>query len=141
MARTQQDYDDIPGTFVFDAERSREGFGINMFCMSLMKDANRKAFKADEAEYLKNPTVESIRSTYDKLELIPDQDFRYRAMDKDDWKWSLHAALSLPHSLSLFLQVANDHLRLQDKYARPEFIPATSTRSDWYWLTRLQCAL
>ena len=50
--RTQQDYDDIPGTFVFDAERSREGFGINMFCMSLMKDANRKAFKADEAKYL-----------------------------------------------------------------------------------------
>jgi protocatechuate 4,5-dioxygenase, alpha chain len=53
MARKQQVYDDIPGTFVFDAERSREGFGINMFCMSLMKDANRKAFKANEAEYLK----------------------------------------------------------------------------------------
>jgi protocatechuate 4,5-dioxygenase alpha chain len=53
MARKAQDYDDIPGTFVFDAERSREGYGINMFCMSLMKDENRKAFKANEAEYLK----------------------------------------------------------------------------------------
>jgi protocatechuate 4,5-dioxygenase, alpha chain len=53
MARAQQDYDDIPGTFVFDAERSRQGYGINMFCMSLMKDENRKAFKANEAEYLK----------------------------------------------------------------------------------------
>ena len=53
MAREQHDYDDIPGTFVFDAERSRQGYGINMFCMSLMKDENRKAFKADEAEYLK----------------------------------------------------------------------------------------
>src|SRR5712692_10502175 len=53
MPRTPQDYDDIPGTFVFDAERSRQGYGINMFCMSLMKDANRKAFKANEAEYLK----------------------------------------------------------------------------------------
>ena len=53
MARKKQDYDDIPGTFVFDAERSREGFGINMFCMSLMKEENRKAFKADEAGYLK----------------------------------------------------------------------------------------
>src|SRR5215216_4332330 len=31
MARTQQDYDDIPGTFVFDAERSREGFGGNIY--------------------------------------------------------------------------------------------------------------
>ncbi len=53
MAREQHDYDDIPGTFVFDQERSRQGFGINMFCMSLMKEENRKAFKADEAEYLK----------------------------------------------------------------------------------------
>jgi len=58
MAKAEQgnagrDYDDIPGTIVFDAERSRQGYGINMFCMSLMKDENRKAFKADEAAYLK----------------------------------------------------------------------------------------
>src|SRR6202020_3469516 len=53
MAREQHDYDDIPGTYVFDQGRSRQGFGINMFCMSLMKDENRKAFKANEAEYLK----------------------------------------------------------------------------------------
>ncbi len=51
--RKDQDYDDIPGTFVFDAERSRRGYHVNMFCMSLMKDENRKAFKANEAEYLK----------------------------------------------------------------------------------------
>src|SRR5580704_9873391 len=49
----KHDYDDIPGTFVFDAERSRQGYGINMFCMSLMKEENRKAFKANEVEYLK----------------------------------------------------------------------------------------
>ena len=47
-----KDYDDIPGTFVFDADRSREGYHLNMFCMSLMKEENRKAFKADEASYL-----------------------------------------------------------------------------------------
>ena len=48
----EKEYDDIPGTFVFDADRSREGYHLNMFCMSLMKDENRKAFKANEAEYL-----------------------------------------------------------------------------------------
>ena len=52
-AKPQEEYEDIPGTFVFNAERSRQGYGINMFCMSLMKDENRKAFKANEAEYLK----------------------------------------------------------------------------------------
>jgi len=48
-----KEYADIPGTIVFDAEQSRKGYPINMFCMSLMKDENRKAFKADEAGYLK----------------------------------------------------------------------------------------
>jgi protocatechuate 4,5-dioxygenase alpha subunit len=41
-------YDDIPGTTVFDAERSRQGYHLNMFCMSLMTPANRAAFKSDE---------------------------------------------------------------------------------------------
>ena len=49
----ENEYEDIPGTFVFNADRSRQGYGINMFCMSLMKDENRKAFKADEAGYIK----------------------------------------------------------------------------------------
>jgi protocatechuate 4,5-dioxygenase alpha chain len=69
-ARKEKDYDDIPGTIVFDAERSRQGFGINMFCMSLMKDANRKAFKANEAEYLKQ-----FHLTPDQEEAILKRDY------------------------------------------------------------------
>ena len=46
------DYDDIPGTTVFDAQRSRQGYWLNQFCMSLMKADNRAAFKANEAGYL-----------------------------------------------------------------------------------------
>ena len=45
-------YDDIPGTTVFDAQRSRQGYHLNMFCMSLMKPENRAAFKAGEPAYL-----------------------------------------------------------------------------------------
>ena len=37
LTRIDHDYDDIPGTYVFDAERSRRGYGINMFCMSLLR--------------------------------------------------------------------------------------------------------
>jgi protocatechuate 4,5-dioxygenase alpha chain len=47
-----KDYHDIPGTYVFDAEQSRKGFHLNMFCMSLMKPENRTAFKANEKNYL-----------------------------------------------------------------------------------------
>jgi protocatechuate 4,5-dioxygenase, alpha chain len=49
----KHDYDDIPGTTVFDAQRSREGYHLNMFCMSLMKAENREEFKRDEAAYLR----------------------------------------------------------------------------------------
>jgi protocatechuate 4,5-dioxygenase, alpha chain len=45
-------YDDIPGTTIFDADRSRQGYWLNQFCMSLMKAANRERFKADERAYL-----------------------------------------------------------------------------------------
>jgi protocatechuate 4,5-dioxygenase alpha chain len=46
------DYRDIPGTYVFDAERSRNGYHLNMFCMSLNHADNRAAFKANESAYL-----------------------------------------------------------------------------------------
>ena len=70
MPRKQEAYDDIPGTYVFDAERSRQGYGINMFCMSLMKDENRKAFKANEAEYLKK-----FKLTPEQTEAILKRDY------------------------------------------------------------------
>ena len=58
------DYDDIPGTTVFDARRSRAGYHLNMFCMSLMKAENREAFKADEAAYLQRfPMTDAQRES------------------------------------------------------------------------------
>jgi protocatechuate 4,5-dioxygenase alpha chain len=46
------DFDDIPGTTLFTAQRSRKGYHLNQFCMSLMKAENRARFKADERAYL-----------------------------------------------------------------------------------------
>jgi protocatechuate 4,5-dioxygenase alpha chain len=45
-------YEDIPGTWVFDAQRARKGFHLNQFLYSLMKAENRKRFLADERTYL-----------------------------------------------------------------------------------------
>ena len=47
-----KEYNDLPGTVVFDADQARRGYHLNMFCMSLMKPENRAAFKADERAYL-----------------------------------------------------------------------------------------
>ena len=46
------EYDDIPGTYVFDGRRSRAGYHLNMFCMTLNEAANRDAFKADPEAYM-----------------------------------------------------------------------------------------
>lgn len=49
---TTKDYEDIPGTFVFDADRGREGYHLNQFCISLRLQKNRVDFTKDEAGYL-----------------------------------------------------------------------------------------
>jgi protocatechuate 4,5-dioxygenase, alpha chain len=46
------EFEDIPGTRVFTAQRARKGYHLNQFAMSLMKEENRKRFLADEAAYL-----------------------------------------------------------------------------------------
>src|SRR3954471_15006410 len=45
-------YTNVPGTTIFDADQSRQGYALNQFCMSLMKAENRARFKADERAYL-----------------------------------------------------------------------------------------
>ena len=49
---TKKEYNDIPGTFVFDADRSREGYHLNQFCISLRLQVNRDSFNKDEQAYL-----------------------------------------------------------------------------------------
>jgi len=50
----EEAYEDIPGTWIFDAQRARLGYPLNEFLYSLMKDSNRKAFLANEREYTLN---------------------------------------------------------------------------------------
>ena len=46
------EFEDIPGTRVFTAQRARQGYHLNQFAMSLMKEENRTRFLADEKAYL-----------------------------------------------------------------------------------------
>jgi len=61
--RKDRDYSDIPGTYVFDPDHSRQGYHLNMFCMSLNKEANREQFKQGEADYVdKFPMTEAQKN-------------------------------------------------------------------------------
>jgi protocatechuate 4,5-dioxygenase alpha chain len=62
MKHKPEAYEDIPGTWVFDAQRARQGYHLNSFLYSLMKAENRKEFLADERKYLlKFPMTEAQR--------------------------------------------------------------------------------
>jgi protocatechuate 4,5-dioxygenase, alpha chain len=52
IKKLKEQFEQVPGTYLFNADRCRAGYHINMFCMSMSKDENRKAFLADETGYL-----------------------------------------------------------------------------------------
>lgn len=65
-----EDLEDIPGTTVFTAKRSREAYHLHKFCMSLMEAQNRDAFRADERAYL-----ERFRMSPEQKQAVLDRDF------------------------------------------------------------------
>ena len=66
-----EDLEDIPGTTVFTAKRSRQAYHLHKFCMSLMEEANREAFRADEKAY-----IGRFRMTDEQKEAVLARDFQ-----------------------------------------------------------------
>lgn len=62
--------EDIPGTRVYTASRARQGYHLNQFAMSLMKEENRERWKADESAYLSEWPV-----TEDQRQAVLDRDY------------------------------------------------------------------
>ncbi len=53
MSWSKKDYDDIPGTYVFDGRRALMGWPLNRMCMSLNDEVNREALRQDVEGYCK----------------------------------------------------------------------------------------
>jgi protocatechuate 4,5-dioxygenase alpha chain len=47
----KHDYEEIPGTYVFDGKTSHSSYGLNKLFYSFNQEENRKAFAADPAGY------------------------------------------------------------------------------------------
>ena len=69
MAWTRHDYDDIPGTYVFNGENAYRAYGLNKLLFSFNHAENRKAFADDPAAYA------------DRFDMAPEQ--RKALIDKD----------------------------------------------------------
>jgi protocatechuate 4,5-dioxygenase, alpha chain len=70
MTSYTSEFDDIPGTRVFTAQRAKKGYELNQFCMSLMKEANRERFKANERAYL-----DETRMSEEQKQAVLDRDY------------------------------------------------------------------
>ena len=70
MTSYTAEFDDIPGTRVFTAERAKKGYELNQFCMSLMKEANRERFKAGERAYL-----DETKMSQEQKQAVLDRDY------------------------------------------------------------------
>ena len=65
-----EELNDIPGTTVFNAMRSRQAYHLHKFCMSLMQAENREVFRADERAYL-----DKFRMSDEQKQAVLDRDF------------------------------------------------------------------
>ncbi len=92
----KKDYDDIPGTFVFDADRGREGYQLNQFCISMRLQKNRDEFNAGEEAYL------------DRYHMTPAQ---RQAVLNRDWNGLLELGGNIYYTSKL---AANDGINFQE---------------------------
>jgi protocatechuate 4,5-dioxygenase alpha chain len=65
-----EELNDIPGTTVFNARRSRQAYHLHKFCMSLMDAANREVFRKDERAYL-----DRFRMSEEQKQAVLSRDF------------------------------------------------------------------
>jgi len=66
-----EQFKDIPGTTIFTVEKTREGYHLNQFCMSLRNADNRVRFLADQAAYL-----DEWKMTPQQKQAVLDRDFQ-----------------------------------------------------------------
>jgi len=92
----KKDYEDIPGTLVFDADRSREGYHLNQFCISLRLQKNRDAFNAVQEHSLA------------RFPMTPEQ---REAVLKRDWNLLLELGGNIYYTSKL---AANDGINFQN---------------------------
>jgi protocatechuate 4,5-dioxygenase, alpha chain len=114
----KSEFADIPGTTVFDADLSREGYQLNNFFFSLMKDENRKEFKADQSAYLRK---------------FPMSEAQRQAVLARDWNELLRLGGNIFFMLKLSF---SDGMSVQQQYAQMllnggRSIEGNRSKSEW----------
>jgi hypothetical protein len=104
-----------------------------------------------QMEYFKNPLPDNnINQFQDALPLpaFPKGDPALYEFEKsqgtysaDDIKWSIYLKKSLFSGLDAYLQVANDHFRVQNVHTEPSYVPVTHEKSDWFYMLRFQWSM
>lgn len=70
MVWKQHEYDNIPGTYIFDGQRAHSSYALNKLFFSFNEEVCRKEFDADPAAY-----CDKFGLTEEQKKLVLDQDF------------------------------------------------------------------
>lgn len=70
MAWVQHDYENIPGTYVFDGKQAHSSYALNKLFFSFNLEGNREEFNANPEAY-----CEKFNLTQDQKDLVLGQDF------------------------------------------------------------------
>ena len=99
-----------------------------------------------QGQYYKNPWPDDKFLQFDQSVPVPQLPENNPALyqiakdkgvyGKDDLKWTVYAKKTLYEGLDLYVQAANDHMRLMDPFTIPTSLPITNNESHWYYLVR-----
>jgi protocatechuate 4,5-dioxygenase, alpha chain len=63
MSWQKHDYENIPGTYVFDGKTAHSAYGLNKLLFSFNHDSNRQEFARDKAAYAEKYGVTEAQKT------------------------------------------------------------------------------
>lgn len=70
MVWIRKDYEDIPGTYVFNGERATMGYPLNKMCFSLNSEENREELRKSPRAY-----CEKFGCSEEQIKAVEDLDF------------------------------------------------------------------
>lgn len=94
MSWTKHDYDDIPGTYVFDGRHAHGAYSLNKLLFSLNEAVNRESFERDPSAYCDQY---SVAGRYKKLVLEKD----FLGMLRAGANIYYMAKMAVPHGTSV----------------------------------------
>ncbi|MDB5105984.1 MAG: hypothetical protein JWP91_3673 [Fibrobacteres bacterium] len=92
--------------------------------------------------YFNLPIVNGVTKNGIRTQNPNTYDMENSAVRRDDWKWSVYAKREIAKGISIYAQVANDHLRVPAFDLKPSWTQITDRNGkDYYYMVRFEMGI